>query len=181
MCSDDLDSCIGHLVLRIGLPEMSVFTPPWGGKIESKTGIGIVIMKTVRPSWDQYFLGVAHTVALRSDCRRARVGAVVVDTAHRIVSTGYNGVSAGKPGCSDGLCPRGLLSYAELPTDSLVDNCIAFHAEVNALLCSDRFRHTGGTIYVTKLPCPACQRWSRAAELQEMIYPRWGDIIRLSL
>lgn len=64
---------------------------------------------TTRASWRDYFLGIADSVAVRADCTRRRVGAVVVDaqTKH-IISTGYNGAPPGKPGClSDGACPRG--------------------------------------------------------------------------
>lgn len=35
-------------------------------------------------------------------------------------------------------------------------DCPSLHAEVNALLSSDRTRHEGGTIYVTSPPCWSC-------------------------
>src|ERR1700742_4392945 len=62
-----------------------------------------------RPTWVDYFLGIADAVAVRADCTRRKVGAVVVDakTKH-IIATGYNGAAPGEPGClSDGACPRG--------------------------------------------------------------------------
>lgn len=60
-----------------------------------------------RPDWDEYFLDIAAAVARRADCTRRRVGAVIVRD-HRVVSCGYNGAPAGRPGClSDGACPRG--------------------------------------------------------------------------
>lgn len=62
-----------------------------------------------RPDWDTYFLGIAEAVAQRADCTRRLVGAVIVDSDHRIVSTGYNGAPVHAPGClSSGACPRGL-------------------------------------------------------------------------
>lgn len=64
-----------------------------------------------RPSWDDYFVTIARAVAARSDCRRRQVGAVLVDESHRIVGTGYTGAPSGHPGCLEGACPRGLLSY----------------------------------------------------------------------
>lgn len=62
-----------------------------------------------RLNWVDYFLSIADAVAVRADCTRRSVGAVVVDarTKH-IISTGYNGAPPGQPGClSDGACPRG--------------------------------------------------------------------------
>jgi dCMP deaminase len=60
-----------------------------------------------RPSWQDYYLGIADSVAVRADCTRRKVGAVVVK-ANSIISTGYNGSPPGEPGClSDGACPRG--------------------------------------------------------------------------
>jgi dCMP deaminase len=62
-----------------------------------------------RPHWNEYFLGIASAVAVRGDCTRRQVGAVIVhpDT-HDIIQTGYNGAPSGAPGClSDGACPRG--------------------------------------------------------------------------
>jgi dCMP deaminase len=61
-----------------------------------------------RVPWDDYFLHVADSVALRADCTRRKVGAVLVSPQHKILSTGYNGSPPGEPGClSDGACPRG--------------------------------------------------------------------------
>lgn len=62
----------------------------------------------MRPDWDTYFLGIAEAVALRADCTRRRIGALIVDADRRIISAGYNGAPPGKPGClSANACPRG--------------------------------------------------------------------------
>ena len=53
-------------------------------------------MNTVRPprpSWDQYFMDIAHVAATRSNCSRRQVAAVLVRDC-RIISTGYNGTAA---------------------------------------------------------------------------------------
>lgn len=64
---------------------------------------------TNRLDWDGYYLLIADAVAVRADCTRRKVGAVVVDPAAKhIIATGYNGAPSGEPGClSDRACPRG--------------------------------------------------------------------------
>lgn len=105
-----------------------------------------------RPDWDDYFLGIAEAVAARSDCHRARVGAVVVKDK-RIRATGYNGAPAGKPGCAT--CPR---RTADVEPGSDYTNCVAVHAEANALLYCDRTDLIGATLYVTREPCYGCTK-----------------------
>ncbi len=123
-----------------------------------------------RPDWHEYFLGIAAAVAVRSDCRRSKVGAVIVDTGHRIVSTGYVGAPAGQPGCLAGACPRGLLTPEQCVPGTAYDNCISHHAEANAILYSDRARHDGGLIYVTREPCHWCYKLIQAAGLAIAAY-----------
>lgn len=62
-----------------------------------------------RIGWDDYFLTIADAVAMRADCTRRQVGAVVVEPSTKhIIATGYNGSAPGQPGClSDGACIRG--------------------------------------------------------------------------
>jgi dCMP deaminase len=60
-----------------------------------------------RPSWDDYAMNIAEAVSVRGDCTRRRVGAVILDVAHRVVAVGYNGGRAGGPSCLKGECPRG--------------------------------------------------------------------------
>ena len=58
-----------------------------------------------RPGWDEYFMRIAQVVALRSNCSRRQVAAVIVKD-HRIISTGYNGTPRGIKNCNEGGCPR---------------------------------------------------------------------------
>jgi len=44
-------------------------------------------MADPRPDWDTYFMAIAQVVALRGNCSRRKVAAVVV-SEHRIISTG---------------------------------------------------------------------------------------------
>lgn len=125
-----------------------------------------------RPDWDTYFLNLATAVAARADCRRRKVGAVIVDSGHRVVSTGYNGAPAGDPGCLAGHCPRGLLSYADKAAftdyDSGPGKCISLHAEANALLYAGR-EVRGCTAYLTDPPCPTCLKLLRGAGIERVV------------
>lgn len=124
-----------------------------------------------RPSWDEVWAHVAHAVATRSLCVRAQVGAVIVDSRNRIVATGYNGPPAGfdprdaegesslQLGCS-WWCDRGKLpldiEYRKLERD--YSDCVALHAEANALMAADRSTWEGGAIYVLGDVCFSCAK-----------------------
>lgn len=108
-----------------------------------------------RIDWDAYFLNIAKAVAERSDCLRGKVGAVLVDAEHRIVSTGYPGVPPGELGCTGGGCPRGQMTFAECPSGQGYDLCPKTHkhAEWNCIKWADQSRLKGATLYITRAPC----------------------------
>lgn len=121
-------------------------------------------------------MGIAQAVAARADCTRALHGAVIVDASHRIVSTGYNGSEPGGPSCLAGECPRGRLSHEEAPGllqgNHDYSNCVALHAEQNAIVYGDRERMVGGTIYIygPKGPCDMCHKLIRAAGISHVVF-----------
>jgi dCMP deaminase len=101
-----------------------------------------------RPSWDEYFMGIAFQVAKRSTCDRARVGAIIVKD-RRILTTGYNGAPAGLPHCDD---------VDHLMVDG---HCVrTLHAEQNAIIQAALHGVSvqGGTMYVTHQPCLTCAK-----------------------
>ena len=101
---------------------------------------------------DGYVLALLSGATRAADCRRRRVGAVAVDNAGRVLSVGWNGLDDGS--CLEGACPRGRLSYEELPPNSsYAGNCSAIHAEESALRATEKCR----TLYVTEVPCPQCE------------------------
>jgi dCMP deaminase len=127
---------------------------------------------TDRPSWDAYFLAGAAWAATRADCTRAQVGAVLVNAANEVRGTGYNGAPPGVPGCaSAGACPRGKLSAEQCPPDSDYSNCLADHAERNAIRHTPPGELLGATLYVTREPCPGCWTLIRACGIQRVVTP----------
>jgi dCMP deaminase len=49
-----------------------------------------LMAKMLRPGWDEYFMKMAQVAALRSNCVKRKVAAVIV-REKRVISTGYNG------------------------------------------------------------------------------------------
>lgn len=103
-----------------------------------------------------------------SRCARRKVGAVVADGSGTLVM-GYN--KMGEPFCDEGGCPRGRRSYDETPTFSDYSDCVAVHAEVDAV---EQFHYVYGvaargsryTVYTSCAPCPDCERFLRERELK---------------
>ncbi|MGW4446479.1 deoxycytidylate deaminase [Streptomyces sp. NPDC004682] len=125
---------------------------------------------TERPSWDAWALGIADAVAARGDCTRSQVGAVLLDRKRRVCMSGYNGTVQGEKGCLDGFCPRGRLTYEQVPPGSDYGNCISIHAEENLLIHARREDLDGGTVYVTRAPCYRCLPRLKAAGVFRVVW-----------
>lgn len=112
-----------------------------------------------RISRDEMMAGIAHFVASRGTCPRARVGAVIALNS-RIISLGYNGALEGEPHCEDIGC-------------IIVNNhCIrAVHAEQNAIAYAARqgISLNGATIYITYPICPHCEKIVKASGIVKVI------------
>lgn len=111
-------------------------------------------MKT--PSWDEYFMAIAHVVASRSTCSRRQVAAVIVKD-NRIISTGYNGTPRGIKNCNEGGCPR---CNSTVPSGKSLDECLCSHAEENAITQAayHGISVKGATLYTTFSPCLMCAK-----------------------
>lgn len=114
-----------------------------------------------RKSWHQYFMEITEMVASRSTCDRAFVGCVLVNDDNRIISTGYNGSTAGQPHCFD---------TGHTMRDG---HCIAtIHAEMNALLYCARegISVKNCRAYVTHFPCLNCTKALIQAGIKAIYY-----------
>jgi dCMP deaminase len=122
-----------------------------------------------RPSWDEYFMGVAELAAQRSTCLRRHVGAVIVKDRH-IVSTGYNGAPRGLVHCGDreGGCLRQQLG---VPSGEKHELCRALHAEQNAIIQAASLGQSieNATIYVTNQPCAICAKMIINAGIKRIV------------
>lgn len=110
-----------------------------------------------RPTWHETWLTVADTIAKRSRCSRAQMGAVIVSKDNHVISTGYNGPAATWPesGPCINWCER---AQGATSLGKEYAGCPAIHAEANALLYVDRSQSIGSTIYIVSPPCDACAK-----------------------
>ncbi len=124
----------------------------------------------MRPTWDDFFIDLAKLWSTMSTCSRRQVGAVVVQD-RKVIGNGFNGVASGKLHCSDGGCPRGQLSYADVPAGADYNQfpCLAIHAEHNAILQAGLASCEGAVLYVTAEPCQQCLNLIEHAKIGRVI------------
>lgn len=128
----------------------------------------------MRPSRDEYYIGIAAAVSRRSTCLRRQYGAVIVNK-DEIVSTGYNGSPRGGVNCCDtGVCNRIGCDH----NDGNYANCCSVHAEMNAVISASRAEMIGATLYLAGFeegkvikaePCPICERMIENAGIERVV------------
>lgn len=121
-----------------------------------------------RPSWDEYFMNIAKEVAMRSNCIKRKVAAVIVRDK-RIVSTGYNGTPRGVKNCNEGGCPR-CNSFSNAGTK--LDECLCSHGEENAIVQASYHGVSikDSTLYTTFSPCLNCSKMIVNAGIKKVVY-----------
>ena len=115
-----------------------------------------------RPSWDEYFMGVALLSAKRSKDPSTQVGACIVNQKNKIVGAGYNGLPAG---CDDDEFPwekKGEFLQTKYP--------YVCHAELNAILNNIGMDLHGCRIYTALFPCNECAKAIIQSGISEVIY-----------
>ncbi len=111
--------------------------------------------KDQRPSWDAYFMEIAHTVSTRATCDRGRSGCVIARD-RQILVTGYVGSPVGLPHCDDAGHQMKKILHEEGHTTM---HCVrTVHAEQNAICQAARLgiSITGATLYCRMTPCRVC-------------------------
>ncbi len=126
------------------------------------------LKKIERPSWDEYFMQIAHLVSQRSTCLRRKVGAVIVKDK-RVLSTGYNGAPSGIKHCDVTGCLREKL---KVPSGQRHELCRGLHAEQNALLQAALHGVSvkDAVIYITNQPCIICTKMLINAGIKEVVF-----------
>lgn len=121
-----------------------------------------------RPTFDEVWLAVAETVALRTTCGQGPTGngCVLVDQDHAVLATGYNGPPRGMPHCTEHPCP----GAAGVPGEGLY-KCVAVHAEQNALIRCARPQDVH-TCYCTTSPCIRCMTMLLNTGVRRLVFRR---------
>ena len=114
-------------------------------------------MNQKQRAWDEYFMKIAETVALKSKDPSSKMGCVIVDKNKRVVSLGYNGLVQGADESKLTLSERPMKYY------------FATHSEMNAVL----FAHqdlAGCTIYNRVATCDNCLKYCLQAGITRFVY-----------
>lgn len=106
--------------------------------------------------WDQFFMGLAFYVAMKSEDDSTHIGAVIVNEFNRAVSFGYNGLPTGVLNTEDKNIRPNKYFYFE-------------HAERNAIYNAEKI-DPGCRIYVNQFPCPPCTRGIIQKRITKVIY-----------
>lgn len=109
----------------------------------------------IRPSWDEYFMEVAQTIAKRATCDRGRSGCVIARDRQLLV-TGYVGSPKGLPHCDE---VGHLMKKVIHDDDTISQHCMrTVHAEQNAICQAAKLGVSidGATVYCKMTPCRTC-------------------------
>lgn len=124
-------------------------------------------------SWNFYFLKMAKLVSQKSKDPSTKVGAVITDKNHRIISTGYNGLPQGYGD------PEDILNDRDKKLKQII------HAEENAIIFAKRDL-TGNIIYLWPLiSCSSCTSKIIQSGIKTLITvsddnPRWQLSFKIS-
>ena len=124
--------------------------------------------------WDGRFMRLAECISEWSKDPSSKIGAVIVDSNRRIVSTGYNGL------------PRGVVDSDERLSDRELKYRMVLHAEENAILFAKQDLD-GCSLYVTKMPpCSHCAALIAQSGIKRVYAPkseipeRWTESVGLT-
>ncbi len=127
--------------------------------------------REIYSSWDEYFMGLAMWSSTRSKDPKSQVGACIVNDEKRIISVGYNGLTAGMDDNS--------FSWDSIGEET---NCLyttknpwVVHSELNAILNSHGTDLKGTTMYITLFPCNECAKAIIQVGIKKVIYLRMYD------
>lgn len=125
-------------------------------------------IKHQRPSWDQYFMDIAKTVAERATCDRGRSGCVIARDK-QILVTGYVGSPKGLPHCDEVGHQMKTMVHED---GNQTQHCVrTTHAEQNAIVQAAKLGIAieGATLYCKMTPCSTCAKMIINAGIKRVV------------
>lgn len=163
-----------------------------------KRDVNLIEEKEVfAPTHVETNMAIAYAESMRSSCLKRKVGAVIVDLAGAVVSSGYNEVPAANNTCKCeyGMCYRDKLKkdYRESLDSTIrkekereeayklfkknfkiLDYCRALHAEENAILNVARVGASAAlpasTLFTSTYPCNLCANKIAQVGIKHIVY-----------
>jgi len=136
--------------------------------------------KYIRPSWDEYFMEVARTIAKRATCDRWRSGCVIAKD-NQIISSGYVGSPAGLPHCDD-IGHQFKKTIHEDEDWRITNHCVrTIHAEQNAICQAAKHGSAlkWATLYCKMTPCRTCAMLIISSWISKVVcekkYHAWAE------
>lgn len=124
----------------------------------------------MRPDWDDYYIKILDGIKERASCPRKQCGAIIVDEQKILLSTGYNGPPSKLTNCTEVSCG------AELDESGNTENCLALHAEHNAIYFARDKIEKAHTMYCTYSPCLKCALEILQTPIKQVIFmERYSD------
>lgn len=109
-----------------------------------------------RPTWNEVWMKMAETIALRSHHPDWKVGSLIVSSDNtQVLSLGYNGNAAG---------------MSNVPQSTNPGESGLLHAEINALLKLDYNNPKDKIMYITLMPCEYCSKAIVNSGIKKVVY-----------
>ena len=109
-------------------------------------------------NWNEYFMALALTTALKSNDKSTQTGAVIARSDF-LLGAGFNGP------------PRYLNpSLGDIPESGPEKYAYIIHAEVNAILNAKPADLGGATIYANHFPCADCVKMAAQVGVSRIVY-----------
>lgn len=126
----------------------------------------IDIITDKESSWVVHMMKLTKLISEKSPCVRRKVGCVITNKDHRIISCGYNGNIPGHPHCTKETCYR---YQNNIPSGQMPDLCSAVHSEQNAIISAaiQGVSLLDSFVYITTMPCVTCLKMLLSVK------PRW--------
>lgn len=114
----------------------------------------------------QWYAACHMLAPIFSTCSKRQYFAIIVAENKRLTGQGYNGSPPGMAHCTDGACPR---AQHNSPSGSIYDNCIATHAEANAIMWTNPHNRQGATLIINGTPCYGCAKLIATSGIRRII------------